>query len=117
MDITRAERMLLDIMSDHQFGRLENVPVHDGQPVLDQSVKVVRVARLGAEGRETPTLSVEQFELKKAACDLLDELVRLGEGMIVRLEFRHGLPFLLETVAAAIPEDTANAPESHESQM
>jgi hypothetical protein len=41
---------------------------------------------------------------------LFDELSRLGDGEIVRLEFRHGLPFLLEIVAAAIPEDPTSPP-------
>ncbi len=37
-----------------------------------------------------------EFELKRAVHDLFTELTRLGDGTIVRLEFRHGLPFLLE---------------------
>jgi hypothetical protein len=41
--------------------------------------------------------STDDFELKKAVCDLLDELERLQNGMVVLLEFKHGLPFLLET--------------------
>ena len=42
----------------------------------------------------------DDFELKQAVCDLLDELAQLRDGIVVRLEFRHGLPCLLETTAA-----------------
>ena len=103
-DLTDAQRLLLRIMIEHQFGRLENVPVQGGQPVLDRGVKVVRVARLGGESGGTTVPSTDEFELKQAVCDLFDELARLRYGEIVRLEFRHGLPFLLETIAGPLLE-------------
>jgi hypothetical protein len=40
--------------------------------------------------------------LKKAVRDLFDELERLDKGTVVRLEFKRGLPCLLETAVAAI---------------
>ncbi len=49
------------------------------------------------------------FELKKAVNDLFDELVSLDNGTVVRLEFKHGVPLLLETASAAIG-DSPNAP-------
>ena len=73
-DLTDAQCLLLRIMIEHQFGRLEHVPIQDGQPVLDQSVKVVRVARLGADSRGTTVPSTDEFELKQAVRDLFDEL-------------------------------------------
>jgi hypothetical protein len=39
-----------------------------------------------------------QFELKQSVRDLFDELGRLQNGTVVRLEFKHGLPFSLEAV-------------------
>jgi hypothetical protein len=113
-DLTPAQRLLLNIMSYHQFGRIENVRINGGQPVLDGGVKVVRAARLGGQSGATKVPSADEFDLKQAVRNLFDELVRLGEGVISRLEFRHGLPFLLETVAGAVPEDPTNAPASLE---
>jgi hypothetical protein len=104
-DLTPAQLLLLRIMSEHRFGRLENLPIQDGQPVLDRGVKVVRVARLGGNSGGTTVPSTDEFELKQAVCDLFDELARLRYGEIVRLEFRHGLPFLLETIAGAVAGD------------
>jgi hypothetical protein len=85
------------MMHEYQFGRIENMSILAGQPVLDGNVRVVRVAKLGAESRGTKHPSTDDFELKKAVCDLLDELERLQNGTVVCLEFRQGLPFLLET--------------------
>jgi hypothetical protein len=86
------------------------VAVHSGQPILDHGAKVVRIARLGGESGATNVPSADEFELKQAVRDLFDELERLRDGEIVRLEFQHGLSFLPETVAAVLPEDPTGAP-------
>jgi hypothetical protein len=65
------------------------------------NVRIVRSAHLRGKDGETSGLKTGDFELKQVVCDLLDELMRLQDGTVVRLEFRHGLPFLLETTAAA----------------
>src|SRR5579864_8643789 len=85
-------------MRAYQFGRVENMSIRAGQPILDQDVKVVRVACLGGESGGTKLPGADEFELKRAVCDLLDELARLGHGTVVRLEFKRGLPCRLETM-------------------
>jgi len=103
--LSPQQRSLVAVMHEHQFGRIENMPVRAGQPVLDGNVRVVRAARLGTKSGGTNIPSTDDFELKKAVCDLLDEFERLENGTVVCLEFRHGLPFLLETTphcAAAV---------------
>lgn len=45
----------------------------------------------------------EEFELKRQVRDLFEELERIQDGTVIRLEFRHGLPFLLETAPSAVP--------------
>jgi hypothetical protein len=98
-DLTDAQRRLIAVMSADQFGRIENLSVHAGQPVFDRDVRIVRVAPLGRKSCGTPVPKGHDFELKQAVCDLLDELTQLRDGTVVRLEFRHGLPCLLETTA------------------
>ena len=85
----------------HQFGRVENMCVRDGQPILDSTVNVVRVARLGDKSNWTKLRNTGEFELKMQVRDLFAELMRLENGTVIRLEFRHGLPFLLETAASS----------------
>ena len=99
-DLTARQRLLLEIMREYQFGRVENMPVRSGQPILDHDVRVVRVARLGCGSSATRIPRTNDFELKEAVCDLFDELAQLGNGMVGRLEFRHGLPCLIEIAVA-----------------
>jgi hypothetical protein len=96
-DLSAPQLSLLEIMREHQFGRIESMSIRAGQPVLDNDLKVVRVACLGGESGWTQLPSSDEFELKRAVCDLLDELSRLGHGTVLRLEFKRGLPCRLET--------------------
>jgi hypothetical protein len=106
-DLTDAQRWLLRIMSECQFGRIENLCVQGGQPVPDRCLKIVRVTRLGANGGSAPVpAEAGDFELKQAIRDLFDEFSRIGDGVVHRLEFRYGLPFQVETT------DNAFVPQS-----
>jgi hypothetical protein len=98
-DLRPAQRSIVELMQAHKFGRIENMPVRAGDPILNSDTRVVRIARLGGEGDRIKSVSGNEFELKKQVRGLFDELERLHNGTVIRLEFRHGLPFLLETAA------------------
>jgi hypothetical protein len=100
-DLSPGQHSLVELMHEHQFGRIENMPVRDGQPILDSTVNVVRVARLGGGSDPAKVTRTDEFELKRQVSDLFGELEHLYDGKVIRLEFRHGLPFLLETAATA----------------
>jgi hypothetical protein len=89
-------------MHVHQFGRIENMSVRAGEPILNSDVKVVRVARLGGTSDATKVTRTDEFELKRHVRDLFEELEHLHDGTVIRLEFRHGLPFLLEIMATVV---------------
>src|ERR1700674_3741144 len=95
-ELSAEQRSLLEMIRVHQFGRVENMSIRAGQPILGQNVKIVRVARLGGENGTNAVPSGE-YELKRPVRNLFDELARLQNGTVISLEFRHGLPFRLET--------------------
>ena len=99
-DLTIAQRWLIQIMAEYQFGRIENLRVVNGQPAPEQRMSIIRSARLGRIEGGLKVPAMDDSELKKEVWDLFDEIEQLREGYIVRLEFRHGLPFHLETTAA-----------------
>jgi len=98
--LSAERRELIELMREHQFGRIENMSVRAGQPILDHDLRVVRIARLGSASIDTKTSVSVDFELKRAFRDLFEALERLNNGMVLKLEFRHGLPFLLEAFAS-----------------
>jgi hypothetical protein len=100
-DLTPAEFGLVEIMRHHRFGRIENLRIVAGQPVLRSDTRIVHVARINGTADELG-LSLrdeDEFELKAAVWDLIGKLETLNNGVILRLEFRNGLPCLLETEA------------------
>jgi hypothetical protein len=96
-DLGSGQRSLVELMRVHQFGRVENMSIRAGQPEIDQNLKIVRVVCLGGQNEPLKLTNAQEFELKRQVRDLFDELARLENGTVIRLEFRHGLPFLLET--------------------
>ena len=78
------QRCLVELMQEHQFGRIENIPVRAGAPILNIDVKVVRVTHLGGSPVAKSALT-EDFELKCQVRDLLEELERLQDGTVIRL--------------------------------
>src|SRR5579864_8270547 len=98
-DLSPGQRSLVELMHVHQFGRIENMPVRAGEPVFNSDVKVVRVARLGSGNDAANLTRSDEFHLKRQVRDLFEELERLQEGTVIRLEFKHGLPLLLETTS------------------
>jgi hypothetical protein len=86
-------------MRQYQFGRIENLRVVAGQPILRPDTRIVRVARINGSG-DIPEVSIHgESELKPAVRDLFGHLKKLSSAIALRLEFRHGLPCLLETEA------------------
>jgi hypothetical protein len=94
-DLSPPQRSLVEIMREHQFGRIENITVRNGEPIFDCNVKVVRLVRLSGRSRQKDTPGADEFELKQSVRDLFSELAR-QDGSVIRIEFRHGMPFLLE---------------------
>ena len=101
-ELSAPQLSLLEIMREHQFGRIENMSVRNGQPILDPNVKVVRIARLGGGRAGRSSFAGNEFELKRPVPALFEELARLQNGTVISLEFRHGLPFLLEATAHSV---------------
>ena len=96
--LSAQQRSLVELMQRHQFGRIENMAVQGGQPVLGLRVKVIQVAHFGSRNASTPISSASDFELKSQVLALFARLGSLPDGTEVKLEFKHGLPFSIEIV-------------------
>src|ERR1017187_5477554 len=77
------------------------------EPYFDPPPVLIRVSRLGA-GALDPGPEPSDWALTSPVVELLDEFARIRDGMINRLEFRHGLPALLETTIPARPESSSD---------
>jgi hypothetical protein len=75
------------------FGRVENLAVRNGQPVLDPMPRVVEEIKFGGDNGPRPEHDRADFQLKAQVVELFHQLDRLGSGSVEVLEVKHGLPF------------------------
>lgn len=95
--LTPGQRRLVEAMRLLAFGRIENLVVQHGEPVFDAATRFRRERKLGGKGGLSHRPIPPSCVLKSEVRELLDELAAIGDGIIDRIEVRHGLPFRLIT--------------------
>jgi hypothetical protein len=91
--LPEPRRRLVELMQSLNFGRIEQIPIRDGEPVLDHPPRVVREFKFGGENGPRPELAAEDFLLKGQVVELFRHLAQLGTVAIEVLEVKNGLPF------------------------
>jgi hypothetical protein len=86
------------MMQRLNFGRIEQLQVRDGLPVLNPPPRVIREHKFGGDNQPRPELDHGDFPLKRQVIELLDTMTRLRTGLIEVLEVKHGLPFHMTVI-------------------
>jgi hypothetical protein len=86
-------RHLLKLMQQINFGRIENLTVRNGQPVLSPPPRIVHEMKFGAETGPRPELGTADFLLKRQAVELFEFFDERPNGVIAVLDIKRGLPF------------------------
>jgi hypothetical protein len=92
--LSGPRRRLLETMQQLNFGRIENLAVHAGEPAFDPAPKIVQDIKIGGENGPRPELAQDDFVLKSQVAELFTHLSHLSDIAVV-IEVRHGLPFRL----------------------
>ena len=92
-NLTPAQQSLIGLMQRLNFGCIEKFVVRDGEPVLEPKPRVVREVKFCGENGPRPEAAKQDFELKKEVRDLFVQFEALGDGTVLSLEVKHGLPF------------------------
>jgi hypothetical protein len=88
-----------------QFGRFERLVIKNGEPSYDPPPGLIRVSRIGAATLDSDLGSeCGDWALTNHVIELVEEFRRIGDGIVHRLEFRNGLPVLIE---APLPAQSA----------
>jgi len=91
--LTPSQQKLLAEMQRVNFGRIFDLEVRDGQPVMDPPPRVVREIKFGGDNGPRPEAVKADFTLKAQVRDLFVQLEALGDGVIPCIEIQRGLPF------------------------
>ena len=94
-------RLLVELMQGINFGRVENLVIRNGQPVLASPASIVREFKFGSDNAPRPELDADDFVLKRQLVELFDLLDDYGDGVIEVLEIKHGMPFRMTVMEKA----------------
>jgi DNA-directed RNA polymerase specialized sigma24 family protein len=98
-ELKSREREFLEIMTRLEFARIEKLVVSFGMAVITDQTKIVKKVKLSAK-EDRPQLP-EDFELKSEQKYFFERVRRMQHGVILSLEIKHGLPFILEVPETA----------------
>jgi hypothetical protein len=92
-DLSSCRAGLIELMQGINFGRIERLPIKNGQPILNPRPTVVREHLFSGENGPRPELAAVDFLLKQQVVALFAFIDELQNGVIDVLEVKHGLPF------------------------
>lgn len=87
---------MVDLLRDLRFGRLEDLLVRGGEPCWEPGPRVIETRKIGTPDDTRPETTPEDFALKRSVVELLQVIADLGEGKILAVEVRFGLPCLIQ---------------------
>ena len=91
-ELSPARQTFVRISQALNFGEIQDVHVHDGDPKFDQTSIVLFDAKLDKEEVPRPELKLTDFELCFEVRRLMSLLDEFKNGTIRRLEVRAGIP-------------------------
>ena len=91
--LSPARQQLIRLMQRVWFGRIEQLQIRDGDPVLDPIPRVVRQYKFASTDESDRHHGNRNFSIKESVVDLLQLLDLINDGVIDELTIKHGLPF------------------------
>lgn len=105
--LSDAKRQLVELMQQLNFGRIEDLTIRRGDPDFGSLPKLIQKIKIGGENGPRPEFLQNDFVLKRQTLEMLDALIDVGDGKVLAIEVKHGLPFSMEvelTHAKALTE-------------
>jgi hypothetical protein len=89
--LSAPRQKLLGLMRQMYFGKIEDLVIQGKEPSFDPTPRITQEIKLGIDGGQLPAEG-QDFALKRSVTDLFGYFDRLGDGSVVTIEIRHGLP-------------------------
>ncbi len=97
-------RGLVALMQYMNFGRIEELKVLKGLPVLNPVPRLFREIKLGGENGPHAKGALGEFLVRAEVRELLGVLTQMGEGVILLIEVRYGLPVKMVYEECGMPQ-------------
>ncbi len=93
VSLSERRRQLVELLQELNFGRIEDLVIRDGQPVLNPPPHIIREVKFGGENGPRPERATADFRLKAQVIELFTYFDQMQDGTIDVIEVKHGLPF------------------------
>jgi hypothetical protein len=94
--LSDPQHRLIELMQSLNFGRIEALRIHGGQPVFEPAPRVIQKLKMGGENGPRPEAGLQDFWLKQQTVEMLRAIAELGDGVVSVIEVKHGLPYAVE---------------------
>jgi hypothetical protein len=92
------QQRFIELLQRIRYGCIPRLQVCRGQPVLQADLSWRRNVKVLGENAPHPSLHSSDFSLRKEVAEFFRLLAVLGDGEIVDLEVRNGLPFCFNVI-------------------
>jgi hypothetical protein len=92
-DLSPSWQRLLRLFQSINFGRVEELEIRSGEPVFSPEPRVFLELKLDAADGPRPERRLDRFGLCSQVERFVEQVGRLNDGTVERIEVRHGLPF------------------------
>ncbi len=92
-ELSESKQRLVELMQEINFGWIEGLTIHGGEPVFKPAPRVIRGYKFGGENGFRMERDADDFALKVKVADLFRQFEVIGNGTIKNIEIKHGLPF------------------------
>lgn len=96
--ISEAQKRLLQLMQEVHYGKVEDIVISSGEPVMGLPVKVLRDVKLSGESGRKTIFADRDYLDKPQVVEMLRQFRRLGDGIVQLVEIHDGLPFRMHIV-------------------
>ena len=94
--LSPGQKRAVRLMQDLNCGWIQHLRVTGGEPVFDPLPEVTRRIKLGADNGPRSEMGIRDFALRREHVQFFAHLSSLRDGVVKRIEVRHGLPCSME---------------------
>lgn len=94
--LSEAQSRLVELLQRINFGRVERLLVKSGMPAFEPPPRIIQKLKMGGDNAARPEADLQDFFLKRPTIEMLQAIADLGDGEVLSIEVKHGLPFALE---------------------
>ena len=92
------QQRFVELLQRIRYGRIPRLQVRRGRPVMHPDLFWRRNVKVLGENAPHPSLHSPDFPLRKEVAEFFRLLTALGDGELVDLEVRNGLPFCFDVI-------------------